>query len=367
MSIFNKKINKRTGILPAASLLFLFVLLHAWLAAAASQKLLEDITFEAPSDNEERIIFKLNGTHIPKIFSIDGEQPRVVFDFTDTTTAKIINNIINTNGKLIKRIRVGIHEGPNPKTRVVLDLLPNKEIDYEQNFDKKKNALIVTVHYAGVKPTKKPVVKKPAPPVAAKPKPTEKKTVVTARPAKPVAKPAATTEKKPKTTVTAKVADTAKKAEPAASAKTTTPRAVEQALDRPTVQAPETPIGPPLLTSITFDNSSNRGEMILFKLNEFHPPIVFGLEEGQPRVVCDFKGTTAATDLPDSIKTDGKFVQQIRISKKNKTDKVRVVLDLAANNSYDLQQVFFKEDNLFVIIINTLADATTAEPEKLLR
>ncbi len=343
------RLNFKTGKFPAAVLLLLFVLLHAWFAVAAEQKLLEDIQFEAPSDNEERIIFKLNGTHIPKIFSIDGEQPRVVFDFTDTITAKIINNIINTNGKLIKRIRVGIHEGANPKTRVVLDLLPNKEIDYEQNFDKKKNALIVTVHYAGVKPVKKTAVKKPAKPIIVKPESAVKK---------PVAK-VADTNKKPKSAV----AET--------PPKTTTPKAVEQALtvDKPTADTPtaDAPIGPPLLTSVTFDNSSNRGEMILFKLNEFHPPIVFGLEEGQPRVVCDFKGTTAAVDLPDSIKTEGKFVQKIRISKKNKTDKVRVVLDLAPNNSYDLQQVFFKEDNLFVIIINTLADATTAEPEKLLR
>ena len=95
-----------------------FLLFHSWQAAAA-QKMLEDISFESSGNGEERIIFKLNGTYIPKIFTLQGKQPRVVFDFQDTAAAKIINNIINTNGELIKRIRVGIHKGDDPKTRVV--------------------------------------------------------------------------------------------------------------------------------------------------------------------------------------------------------------------------------------------------------
>ena len=31
-----------------------------------------------------------------------------------------------------------------------------------------------------------------------------------------------------------------------------------------------------------------------------------------------------------------------------------MVIDLEPNHSYDLQQVFFKDDNLFVIIVNTI-------------
>ena len=33
--------------------------------------------------------------------------------------------------------------------------------------------------------------------------------------------------------------------------------------------------------------------------------------------------------------------------------RFRVTLELVPNKNYDLQQVFFKEDNLFVIIVNT--------------
>ena len=116
---------------------------------------------------------------------------------------------------------------------------------------------------------------------------------------------------------------------------------------------PAEPTGP-VLESVTFDGKSPKGEMVLFKLNEFHPPEVHGVEQGVPRVICDFKDTRLADSAQSLIKTDGKHVKVIRVSKTRNPEKVRVVLDLVPNRSYDLQQVFFKEDNLFVIIVNTV-------------
>ncbi|MCI5158676.1 MAG: hypothetical protein D3906_09615 [Candidatus Electrothrix sp. AUS1_2] len=52
--------------------------------------------------------------------------------------------------------------------------------------------------------------------------------------------------------------------------------------------------------------------------------------------------------------------------KEEEEKKIRVVLDLVPNYSYDLQQVFFKEENLFVIIINTLGNAPAGDPSELL-
>ena len=117
--------------------------------------------------------------------------------------------------------------------------------------------------------------------------------------------------------------------------------------------APAAPAGP-VLESVTFDGKSPKGEMVLFKLNTFHPPEVHGVEQGIPRVICDFKDTRLADSAQNLIKTDGQHVKVIRLSKTVKPEKVRVVLDLEPNRSYDLQQVFFKEDNLFVIIVNTV-------------
>jgi hypothetical protein len=355
----------------AVTFTLVFLLFHGWQATAA-QKVIEDINFESPGNGEERIVFKLNGTYIPKIFTLQGKQPRVVFDFQDTTAAKMINNIINTNGELIKRIRVGIHKGDNPKTRVVLDLRPNKNINIRQDFDNKEQALVVSIHYAGSK--KRTDKQKPAEQTV--PAPEEQQDApedVTA--AVPPAQPEE--EREP-----ALAAEAAVKPEPVAQAtakaeekfpvtpeeKSQAVKAAEQTPPKEVKEADaEEDAGVPTLTSITFDNNSNRGEMVLFKLNEFHPPIVFGIEEGTPRVVCDFKDTAVAKDIPESLKTAGKYIRKIRVGNNKGEKKVRIVLDLVPNYSYDLQQVFFKEENLFVIIINTLGNAPTGDPSELLK
>jgi hypothetical protein len=108
------------------------------------------------------------------------------------------------------------------------------------------------------------------------------------------------------------------------------------------------------LESVKFDGKSPKGEMVLFKLNEFHPPTIHGVEEGIPRVICDFNNTQLVDSAKNTIKTNGKFIKVIRIAKHKNPDRVRVILDLEPNRSYDLQQVFFKEDNLFVIIVNAI-------------
>ncbi|MCI5161527.1 MAG: AMIN domain-containing protein [Candidatus Electrothrix sp. AX5] len=348
----------------AVTFALVFLLFYGWQAMAA-QKVIEDINFESPGNGEERIVFKLNGTYIPKIFTLQGKQPRVVFDFQDTTAAKMINNIINTNGELIKRIRVGIHKGDNPKTRVVLDLRPNKNINIQQDFDKKEKALIISIHYAGSKKQtdkQKPDEQTVPAPEEQQDEPENTTAVVTpVQPEKKQASGVVKAEPKPVTQ--------AEKKSPAKQEKK--PQAVKAAAQIPTKEAGKATVeenpGMPILTSITFDNDSNRGEMVLFKLNEFHPPIVFGIEEGRPRVVCDFKDTAVAKDIPESLKTAGKYIQTIRVGNNKGEKKVRVVLDLVPNYSYDLQQVFFKEENLFVIIINTLGNAPTGDPSELLK
>jgi len=118
--------------------------------------------------------------------------------------------------------------------------------------------------------------------------------------------------------------------------------------------APAKTMEGPQLEYVKFDASSPKGEMVLFKLNGFHPPTVHGVEEGIPRVVCEFNNTKLIDSTKGLIKADGKFVKVIRTSKTKKPEKVRVVIDLEPNRSYDLQQVFFKDDNLFVIIVNTV-------------
>lgn len=200
---------------------------------------------------------------------------------------------------------------------------------------------------------------KPQPPPQAQAKPetkpatTESKPAESeAKPAEPVKEPAAPSaaEEQKKVETAAKETkqpEEAAKTETAATDETSKKEAAKASLPVKTAEEPQ-------LESVKFDATSPKGEMVVFKLNGFHPPAVHGVEEGIPRVICDFNNTKLVGSTKNVIKTDGKFVKVIRTSKTKKPEKVRVVIDLEPNRSYDLQQVFFKEDNLFVLIVNAV-------------
>lgn len=288
-----------------------------------SVTVLENIAFEKKDNKGETIRFKLNGNRIPKVFFIKGKKPRVVFDFFDTRFSDLVKHTINTRGNLIQRIRVGVHHKPKPKTRVVVDLVPELEIDVEKRFIKEENILEVTFLQVGQGEETKQDTDPPKEKDKKEPQPVT---------------PASVMEKESGGEVKEKVV--VKKSVQSAGDK------LESSPDKPKDTTN------PFLNAVTFENTSNKGEMVLFKLNDFYPPIVFGLEKGKPRVVCDFLDTALNKDVKKVINSNGKFVKRIRLAQHKNPDKIRVVLDLVPDSNYDLQQVFFKEDNLFVIIIN---------------
>jgi hypothetical protein len=123
----------------------------------------------------------------------------------------------------------------------------------------------------------------------------------------------------------------------------------------------EVPSGVPQLLEVSFDDSSNRGEMVLFHLNDFFPPTVSAIEKNNPRVLCDFPGMKLSSDVQKQIDAGGKYVESVRTAYHADKDMVRVVLDLSPDRDYDLQQVFFKNDNLFVLIVNELPSEKDAQ------
>lgn len=96
---------------------------------------------------------------------------------------------------------------------------------------------------------------------------------------------------------------------------------------------------------------NNQEERIVFKLSGFNPPNSFALEEDIPKVVCDFKNTELGKGVSKVIKVGGNLIDQIRIGvHKGKETKTRVVLDLKPHKSYEVEQLFFKKDNTYVLI-----------------
>ncbi|MHB8810082.1 MAG: AMIN domain-containing protein [Desulfobulbaceae bacterium] len=349
-------------------------------ATASASPLIEKIEFDTSNTNVDRITFKLNSSNLPQTFALKG-PPRVVFDFPGTALAKGVKTNIPAAGKFIKGVRSAEHRGDKAKTRVVLDVATEEAIDFKQDFNAESNTLVISIFALGSKPPPAAVAAapekqkapeaalekgadagKPAPPPPAPGKPVAAKE--TAPVPTPVPVPAVPPAAKDKDK------DKDKVIEPAVAAIPKPEAGAESAKEEGTVIQPLSEIGPkqtakestkPVLYSIEFDKDANRGETINFKLNTFNPPVVFGIEEDTPRIVCFFKDTAAGPELGDTIGAQGRFVKSIQVGKYSNPDNVRVVLDLVPNLNYDLQQVFFKEENMFMIIINTSGEKTAGQ------
>jgi len=349
--------------------LFIAFLLLAGLCSASSGQVLEKIEFDSSTPGVDLVTFTLNGAHLPTSFALKGDLPRVIFDFPDVEPSKSVKNIIPTDGRFIKQIRTGIHRGETPKTRVVFDLRSEGAVDFKQDFDAATNTLRISLFTAGFQPPAAGSLSwKPSPgsveaPAAdqalAKPQPSEG----TAGPAgmpgeQPVTEPAGppAAAETPDDHLFAAIPDS--KSEELLPEETTR---IQPLSEIGSQKAPAGNGGLPTLYSIEFDQTSGRGEMIIFKLSSFNPPVVFGIEEDIPRIVCFFKDTGAGEDLVELIESNGRFVRNIRVGKYRNPDNVRVVLDLVPNHNYDLQQVFFKEDNMFMIIINTAGEGAAGK------
>ena len=297
---------------------------------------IESISHAVGPEDKESVTFKLDSNAEPKVFPIKGENPRLVIDFPGSIY--LGKNVIPlADGKLATTIRIGLHQTPGPKTRIVVDLAKDVEIQYTRDYSEADHTLVVVLSPDSVVQPQKVATLEPE----SQPKPSSPiilpKEEITAAVVKPV-------EEKPM---------------PAASSSKEIPGKpeLEKKAEKPkTVKA----ITPQLL-EISFDDSSNRGEMVLFHLNDFYPPTVSALEKGRPRVQCDFMEMGLGDAVQENIFANGKYVERIRTTKHKTPDKVQVILDLAPDRDYDLQQVFFKNDNLFVLIVNELSPEMTGK------
>lgn len=322
----NKDLVARFLLITVTLLLWLPMPLHC---AEQTDALLEGITFEQKGGAEEIVIFQLNGPHTPKIFTIKGAAPKIVLDFYDTSPSPSIKGMIKSKGKLITAIRTGVHTEGQRKTRVVLDLTPADGYDFSQNFQTNENILRITI-FRAQQDNEKQKKDQPSDKIAAK-----SHTDNTAGQSPP------SVEKKETAPVTA-----------AEEQKIEPPPAAPPA---PVEKKPETPSSstPMSIHAISIEDKLEQGEKVSFQLNNFHPPTVIGIEEGTPQIVCDFTNTVFAGTIPEIIPANGRLIQQVRVEKHGKESTVRVVLKLAPNHHYDLQQIYFKEKDLYVLWVKS--------------
>lgn len=278
---------------------------------------MESISYNREADEKESLLFKLSGPITGlNIFKLNGTKPRLVLDFPHVLY-KGKKGLAVDNSTLTYGIRIGVHTAPVMKTRVVIDLLNEYEVTYEQIFSDNGTVLKIILSPIFIEKIER---------------------------------------------------------------ETDVPRiAVEQGIDIAKTKTEETVLpvlvekdtligkdiesvgsdGVAQLLEISFDNSSNKGEMVIFRLNDFYPPTVSAIEEETPRVLCDFMDMQLAGEVNKEILAKGKYVQRIRTGRHGNPDNIRVILDLTPDRNYDLQQVFFKNDNLFVLIVNELSEVVS--------
>lgn len=298
------------------------------LHAAESGATLENISFERESTNREKVMFQLNGPYIPKTFSTKGDTPKVVFDFLGTRHSAAVKGVMNSGGNLIKEIRVGMHTEPQLKTRVVFDLVSGEDYEFSQDFIQEKNILVISVFRTG--------------------KQGEKKAVALSEPKKEPQKDsnatsASSSGKKPAVT-------------PAPEENIKASRKEGAQLEKKSASP-----GVSLLNSVTYEKNVEKGERVLFQVENFRPPVIFGIEEGVPGIVCDFLEATKAHGIAEVIPVQGEYVQKIRVEQNAKLHKVRVVLELVPNHHYDLQQIYFKEDHLYILYLKSQKSSGASE------
>lgn len=307
---------------------FFLVFPASLLCAEETGALLESISVAHEGKTRDTITFKLNGPHIPKMFALKGDKPRVIFDFYDTRHAASIKRVMPAGGSLVSTIRTGLHKDGQMKTRVVLDLVSAGNFDFTHAFQEKNNTLVITIFHVQAGNEKEPSIS-----VGEDSRKNKDASALVIPPVKKEALPVeqALEKKGAQPAGSAEVPGTAAKAKKAASSSASQLK----------------------ITDITFEQDPNKGEKVLFQLTNFNPPVVFGVEEGSPSIVCDFRDAGLAEKVPAVIPANGKFVQQIRVEKDEKQSRVRAILELVPDRHYDLQQIYFKEENLYVLFVKS--------------
>lgn len=107
-----------------------------------------------------------------------------------------------------------------------------------------------------------------------------------------------------------------------------------------------------VLLHIEVEVLESGAERARFLLSEPRPPKTFTLEDGNPRLVCDFSGAVLGEGVEALIPSDGKWIRRIRVGYHAGTPgKVRAVLDLTAGPDYEVRQMILEKESLYFLIV----------------
>ncbi len=246
-----------------------------------------------------------------KIFTLTA-PPRLVIDFPYGLYRGEKKKSMEKS-RFVRAVRSAHHKEPSPKTRIVVDLQPQKGMKHQLFFNEEKKALqLILTAEGAASPAKEKVKAEVLPPKAKE-----------SRAKKSVEKPPVLTEGKDR---------------------------VPQLTARKEAAQ---------IRSISFDAPKLGEERVRFRLSGFYPPKISTKEENMPQVICDFADADLAKNVERQMITGGNLVQ--RIFTRKTARGVEVVLELARGKDFDLQQIFFRDGNLFVLVVREFAANETLQ------
>ncbi len=102
-----------------------------------------DIQYEIEKNGTEKVCFGLNRFCSPKVFSIEGNNPKIVIDIKNVSSWKGKSRI-PVNALLIRQVRSHLHRAHN-KLRIVLDLSPSMDYVVEPLYYKAEGVYCIAV------------------------------------------------------------------------------------------------------------------------------------------------------------------------------------------------------------------------------
>jgi hypothetical protein len=133
--------------------------------APASQEepplMLKNIAFQFEPAGHEKVFIDFNRDVIPKIFSIEGNDPRIVIDIKNVLSVRQGLTRIKVQGKLIRQIRTAL-DRPSHRLRIVVDLAPTRSYEVEPAYYKAEKMYVLDISETAA--NHKDKKQKPAPP-----------------------------------------------------------------------------------------------------------------------------------------------------------------------------------------------------------
>jgi len=106
------------------------------------------------------------------------------------------------------------------------------------------------------------------------------------------------------------------------------------------------------ILEIESDLTSPSAEMITIVLTGLFPPEAQVIEGKTPKIICDFPAVLMGKTIKRMIPINGKYVLQVRTGIHPPPEpKTRIVIDLAPNYDYEVEQLFYEKDNRYSMII----------------